>query len=421
MALTPLQELFKEPGAQGVVAILGRPTDPNDDDAEVVVPIADAAISSSTTGPNANLTFKAAIAKKSGLVITENVSKARRLSGETKTSAGKCIVEADEEIEGLWNELDWNGKPVTIYLGAHEGPDGQELLFDEYEPRFEGTFDQVVPIGNHKYQMTFRDLREVYRKRFAEKTYLGLGSSFEFSNPGPYLTAAHTASMDLDEVNAATGITILWFGTLRGIVAQTPPMFTPILMNGRNTPDLAVNYGLFIHEPSGELAFAGGLDGGGESTVVLSGFVIPLDKLLIIAATVTPVNPGDPLTVVTFFAGEDGDDLAEVGSSVLPDAIEIGPTDGMQMGQDAQSRFESAETQLWAEGKSEEALKILANGSITDAVDQPLLNESWRFEVGIQFGASPDIVFGDKGVTNFVKTGSGEAVLVPSFTGAGGR
>ncbi len=413
MVLSTAQAALKAPNAEAITAVIMKPTDPQNDGAEVLVPIADAAFWTSDVGANRNLAFKNAVAENSGVVLNENLTKSGQLTGDSEFKAGRIVVDADAAITSLWPTLDWNGKSVEIFVGARRKADGAEMDLSEFDATFTGLIDKMRPLGDAQFEVTFADLRLEFDKDVGEKVYRGFGGGFRISGDifaPSTLFADHTT--DLDVTNE---LTLVWIGTFDGLRVPVPSSaHTPFIMNGKNgisgDPVLSVNYALMVNDLTGTLVFAGGLDGSNISTAITSSYLIPVGQPLVLAAVVA----ADGVSV-TFYAGTDGDDVAEVDTGTLPFPVTPGPLDGVSIGQTGGSDMSPWEVQVWDSAKSLEDLRELADGPVTDANDRSDLLESWRFSEGVKLGLGSEAVFGEKGVLDFAA--SGTPTWVSSYTG----
>lgn len=412
MPLTELQKALQEPGARAINAIILRPIDPAQDNAEVVELISDGDLWVNTAGivPAGN-SFRKVIAEGGAPSLTESLTQPMQLTGQSQFTAGTMTVDADDDMVSRWGDLLWNGRPFDWYLGVQFGTAGQRLGLDDFELALSGLIDKVRPIGDRQYEITFVGRRKDLEKNLVEDIYLGFGGGFAIryvAESGAYLHADHSATMDL------TGdMSIDWVGRVEQFAspppnngAYFPPL--PLLMNGDSglsgTPELDCNYGLFMDEATHKLGF------GSADEVVLSTFTIPEDGPVFMAASVTG-------TTVSFFAAIYPADVLPVGTATLTLAPTPGSTHGLHIGQPDGSFLIPWEVRLSDIPLTLDDFIDRAKGPMMDADTRDGIVEVWRFSEGVQLGVGNPVVFGEKEAIDLDALGPGPIEWVSTFEG----
>lgn len=396
MALSTAEAALKAVGAKAVVLIVAKPTNPEMDDVTVVVPIADTSgFFTPTSGTEPSTGFLDLLAEGSGVDLDEYLTSPGTFTGESRVRMSSIVLEHGEDA---WHDYDWSGRPVNVYVGALADVAGVKMEFDDFDVFSTGLIDRMRPLGGNRWRLTFADQRLPTRQKISKELFRGFGGGFYIftaaahaSGDRVWLEKAHDAGMDI------TGaMSLFWVGRFESAGDKH------MIINGSLTD---MNYGLMVEGT--DLKFGSDAE---RISVTLPGS-IDLNKPVAFGASVETDGK-----TVTLYGGNDVDDFAKLADASALSSPIAATTSPFNLGRDLDGDHLPYEASVWTKALSFAEFCLLVEGPVTDAASQADMREGWRFSEGIEIGAGPDIVFGEKSVLNLENAGTGTPLWSSSFT-----
>lgn len=317
-----------------------------------------------------NEPFRSVIVK--GWRTERRLTREATFTGPSEINYGELVV-AFHVADGSpspfvdWLDLDFNNQPVTIKVGGRIKADGTPYGYADFQPHFVGVIDDVVP-GDGILTIRLAGRTILCQQPVVEDFYRAFGGALlvEAKTSGDVATAADHASFD-----TSGAITLEWFGIVRAVNSSQSSLF----QKGEGT-DVAYRLGV---SASGQLRVQ---VGAGTNVRDISEYSPPVDTYQHIAASI------DADGTVTVHVGTRGENLATVGTAVLPSASGSSPVSGaFYVGQYTTTSTQKAdveawEIRVWSGVRTLEQLRETADAPLVAPKDNPAIVSCWKFGDG---------------------------------------